>query len=388
MPRPDAAFLSLVACADDYLLEEALSEVVTSLCATLAVGAPETLPDDVTPEQLTLELCSPSLFSPHRVLLVRDASTWVEAKASERKHGKVDLEPLLEVLEPGLPEGLALVLAARCDGPPRGRLTEMVEQRGGLRWVPLPPAPKPWEEVSLSDEQRQVLLAVRRRAAPAARFTREAEDLLLERLGFAPRLLAQETAKLAVSAGEGEVDEELVRRLTFPAERSLEVVRDAILKRRGRALFDLLQAAVDGVPILDWRGERLDPDRLGSVVLAQVATLLGQMLYLRLLAADLEDEMRPQQTSAASWFPRRFKSRLAPQLLERITADDSSLLTRSGKPPSPWTLGQLFAAAGRYRSEELVAALADASDVEASQRGNLGLEALSSWLSRTLVRAA
>ncbi len=54
------------------------------------------------------------------------------------------------------------------------------------------------------------------KAAGSTRFTPAAERLLMERLGFAPRLLAQEVRKLAAASAGGEVDENLVRRSVFP----------------------------------------------------------------------------------------------------------------------------------------------------------------------------
>jgi hypothetical protein len=217
------------------------------------------------------------------------------------------------------------------------------------------------------------------------RFTTDAERLLLERLGFHPRLLVQEARKLATAAGEGgEVDEALVRELSFPRDRSLEVVRDALLERDARSLLDLIGAAAGGVPVRDWQGRRLDSRGLPPVMFGQVYNLLQQLLYLRRTAAAIgvEDELDPSRTSEDRWYNRHFKRRLAPELLDRLHEQSPTPLDRNGKPPKPWSLGELFAGAGRYREDELVAALAAGGEVEADLRGQLALEALSAWLSR------
>jgi len=382
--------LHLLASSDDYLLEQKLNETVERLCEHLQVEAPEVLADDVLPEGVAVAVCSPSLFSPRQVLVVADARAWVETSAppgGTGKVGAVDAEPLARALDDGLPDGVALVVAVWCGGQPKGRLVDAVKKAGVVSWIPVPPPPKPWEDVVVSEEQATVLRGVLRRAAGDARFNRAAERLLLERLGFAPRLLAQEVEKLATAAGAaGEVDEELVRRLTFPRERSLEAVRDAILKRDGAGLYELLAAAAAGRPLRGWRGERVDGEALPQILLGSVASLLQQLLYLRRLAAelDIEAEMEPRKTAAGGWYSRSFKGGLAKQVLRHLKNDPASPLLRRGKPPTEWTLGQLFSGAGRYRDRELVASLVGVGSTEVAVRGSLALEAVSGWLARLL----
>ena len=64
--------------------------------------------------------------------------------------------------------------------------------------------------MALSDEQCEVLRGVLAREAGEVRFTPAAERLLFDRLGFAPRLLAQEGRKLAAASAAETVDEDLV----------------------------------------------------------------------------------------------------------------------------------------------------------------------------------
>jgi DNA polymerase III delta subunit len=381
--------LVLTSCSDDYLLEESLNEVVAEACAGFGGIEPEHFAEDVTAERIAIDVQTPSLFSPQRVLVVADARAWVEAPAPPGASAarSDDVTPLVEALSKGVPDDTALILGAWCGSRPKGKLVEAVKKHGKLTWISLPPAPKPWEDVALSDEQRQVLRGVVKRAAPGVRLSVDAANLLLERLGFAPRLLAQEVQKLATAAGGGQrIEVELVRQLTFPRERSLEVVRDAVLERDGAALLDLISAAAADIPLRDWRGQRLDPSSLAIVLLSQVANLLQQMLYLRRVAAAarIGAEMAPRKTSARGWYGRAFKGKIGAKLLRIIEEDDASPLSRSGKPPSEWTVGQLFAGAGHYRDDELIGALAEAGEVEAGTRSSMALEMISVWLSRLI----
>jgi hypothetical protein len=376
--------LTLIACSDDFLLEDSLKRAVAEACAALDNVEPELLADDVTPETVAVELCSPSLFSPTRVLVLQDVRPWLDA-ASPPEAPKVEasgeVDALVVAISEGVPEGVALVMGAWCRSKPKGALVDAVTAAGRCEWIPLPEPPKPWEDVTLSDKQRGILRQLLRATAGEIRFAPAAERLLMERLGFAPRLLVAEATKLASAAGEeGEVDEQLVRQLTFPRERSLEVVREAVLRRDTRALLDLLAAAAAGIPVCDWQGKRLDSAGLAAVLFAQVFNLLQQLLYLRQVAAaaGIGDEMDPARCSERGWYQRRFKARLASVLTQQL--DGASPLSRRGKPPTPWTLGQLFAGAGHYSDDGLLAALAAGGGIEASLRGQLALENLSAWI--------
>jgi len=386
-----SSLLALVACSDDYLLEEGMREAVAAACAALEVEGAELLGDDATPDRVALEVQSPSLFSPRRVLVVADVSPWLKAAKPAADGAEAEAvdptTPLVKALdrEDRELEGVALILGACCAGKPTGSLVEVIERRGRVSWISLPAPPKPWEDVDLSREQREVLTRVLERAAPGVRFSRDAADLLLERLGFAPRQLAQEATKLAVAAGDArEIDEELVRSLVFPRERSIEAARDAVQQRRGGPLFDLVAAAGHGIPVNGWHGERLDPEKLASTLVGQVASLLQELLYLRCIAPDMARQMEPAATSAPRWYQRTFKDGLAPELVRRIEDDPAAPVPRGGKARTPWSLSHVFAAAGRYRSSELVQVLAEAATVEAETRGAFGLAAVTRWLTPLL----
>jgi len=385
------ATLALVASSDDFLLERGLGRAVASATEAFGGVEPEVLAEEVTPEMVAVELSSPSLFAPARVLVLRDVRPWLGGAAppgAPAREANDDLEPLLAALGDGLGDGVALVMGAWCQRRPGGPLVEAVARLGSFTWIPLPEPPKPWEEVLLSAEQRRLLGALLREAAPGVDFAPAAEDLLLERLGFAPRLLVSEAVKLAAAGAGAVVDEELVRRLTFPRERSLEVVRDAVLARDLHTLLDLLRAAEAGVGVRDWQGRRLESAGLAAVLFSQVSNLLQQMLALRRIAAaaGITRELDPGRTGARGWYKGCFTPRIAPVVLEEVAKDEGSPLVRRGKPPTAWTLSRLFAGAARWQDDELVEALADGGDVEAGLRGALPLAVLSCWLVRHVVR--
>jgi DNA polymerase III delta subunit len=385
----------LIASPDDYLLEIAIAEVVGELRAGLDGVEPELFGPETAPEDLALELCSPSLFTPQRLLVAPEVASWVDVPAQRRpgqlaaEPARIDAAPLARVLADGLPEGVALVLGACCHSRPKGALVGAVESVGELAWRPLPEPPKPWEDVAFSAEQERLLGEVLERAAGPARLTPTARRLLCERLGFAPRALAQEARKLAAASAGGVIDEELVLALSFPRERSLEVVWEAILERRAAPLLDLLAAAEGNWAVRDRRGQAVRREGVPAAVVGQAAAALQQLLYLRRLAdrSGLASEMAPARTGADYWYPRSFSKGIGPQLASLLEAEAPSPLVRAGaKPPTMFRLAGLFKGAGRYSDDELVRALAEVGEVEASLRGGLGAEALTVWLAGFIAR--
>jgi hypothetical protein len=388
------AHVNLLASPDDYLLETRVREALASASSKLGGVEPEILREETTPEELAVELCSPSLFAPQRVIFAPDIRDWLDIPARRGRGGRdkeseaeVDADPVVRVLNEGLSEGIALVMAAVCREKPKGPLAKAVEEVGTLKWISLPPQPKPWEDVSLSGEQREVLRDVLAREVGEVRFTPEAERLLFDRLGFAPRLLAQEGRKLASASASGTVDEDLVRALSFPKERSLDVVWDALLERKATPVLDIITAAASGLPVRDRHGKIMTSDGVPIVLLGQGSLVFQRLLYLRLLAAEngLVEEMAPERTSDRYWYPRQFKNGIGSKLVELLEADAPSPLIRSGtKPPSLFVLGGLFRGAGHYRTSELERALAELGSVETALRGDLAVEALSVWFTGIL----
>ncbi|MCG6947805.1 MAG: hypothetical protein LJE93_02670 [Acidobacteria bacterium] len=388
-----SAPVSLVVSSDDFLLEQSLAETLKSMCADFGGVDPDMQPETISPEDLAVELCSPSLFAQQRVLVVPDVRSWLDIPARRpplaRKAVKatVDPMPVVRVLNDGLPEGVGLVMGAWCHGRPKCALVDAVGEIGEVQWRPAPEPPKPWEDTILSREQETMLRKLVTAHAGDVRFSPEALRLLLDRLGFAPRALVQECRKLVAANVDGVVDEDLVRALSFPRERSLDVVRDGVLARQSAPVLDIMAAAEAGIQIRDRQGKPVAPKGVPAVLFSQISALLQNLLYLRRLAADngLLDEMAPDRTREHTWYPRRFKSGLGPTIIELAKTDaPSPLWGATGKGPSPFTLGALFRGAGRYSDDELVQALADAGAVELALRGDMPGETLSVWLTSFL----
>jgi len=383
----------LVASSDDYLLEEALAETVRAVCAEFGDIDPETIPEALTPEDLSVELCSPSLFAPQRVLVVPEIRTWIDIPARRPPDARpaekaaVDPAPVLQVLDDGIADGIALVMGACCHSKPKGALVDAVDAAGGFRWQPVPEPPKPWEDALLSREQEAMLRALLSKVAGDVRFTPGAARLLLDRLGFSPRLLVQEGRKLTAANVDGSVDEELVLALSFPKERSLDVVWDAVFERKAAPVLDIMAATEAGIQVRDRQGRPVSAKGAPFILFSQVASILQNILYLRRLAAahGLVGEMSTDKTRDEFWYPRRFKNGLGPKLVELVKADAPSPIQRpGGRAPTLFALGRLFKGAGRYTDEALVQALAGAGAVETALRGDMAAEALSVWITSVL----
>lgn len=380
--------LALIASSDDFLLGEGVERALQAARSRFPGTEPEVLDgDDVTPESVAVEVHSPTLFDPQRILVVPDVRGWVDTTAPRGAPpaASADAAPLAKALADGVPEGTALVLGAWCGREPKGPLVEVVRQHGELSWIPVPPPPKPWEDAELSAEQLAVLRSLLARAATTVEIGADAEQLLLERLGFAPRLLVQEVRKLAAAAGPGgRVDVELVRRLVLPKERSTEVVEEALGRRDPGPVIDLLAAADQGVNVRDWSGRQIDPGGVPFAVFNQASRLFERLLYLRRLVADSgwSDQLDPRLTSDRWWYQRRFKPGLAGELEASLREDAPSPILGRGRPPSQWKLGQMFVAASRWGDDVLIRAVGEAGGVEADLRSELRSEAVAAWILR------
>ncbi|MCD4750097.1 MAG: hypothetical protein K8R59_12055 [Thermoanaerobaculales bacterium] len=383
--------LVLISAGDDFLLEEALNDAVAQACAEMGEAHVERLSPEISPEDLAVEICSPSLFNPIRVLVAPDVRGWVKAPAprdATTTSMEEDVSPLVRALEDGVPNGVALIMGAWCGGQPKGPLVEAVQAAGAFSWIAAPEPPKPWEDVAVSEAQRNVLRRVMSKAAPQARFASSAERLLLERLGFAPRRLAQESAKLAAAAGENKtIGEELVRRLVLPREGSLEVLQDALLERDPKAVAAFLDEARRGTPVRDWAGKRMGDNDLPLRVFNLAADTMIRMLYLRAIVriVGAEADLDPQRCDARGWYSRSFKPSLGPKMQKHIEADSGSPFVGRSKVPKPWALHRLFRGAARYTDDDLVRALIEAGKIERYlRRSNDTMAALSGWLLGTL----
>ena len=325
--------------------------------------------------------------------MVPEIRAWIDIPARRppdprpTEKAVVDAAPVVQVLGEGIAEGIALIMGACCHSKPKGALVDVVDEAGGFRWQPVPEPPKPWEDAVLSKEQEALLRKLLLKVAGDVRFTPEAARLLLERLGFAPRSLIQEGRKLAAANVDGLVDEDLVLALSFPKERSLDVVWDAVFERRASPILDIMSATEAGIQVRDRQGRPVTAKGAPHVLFSQVGSILQNLLYLRRLAAEhgLLGEMSTDKTRDDFWYPRRFKNGLGPKIVALVKADAPSPIQRAGgKAPTLFALGRLFKGAGHYSDEDLVQALAGLGAVETALRGDMAAEALSVWIASVL----
>jgi len=389
---PEAnARLVLVGSSDEYLAMEALEEQIRATRTLMGDATVVDLGAEMSPEGVADEVISGSLFEPRRILVVRDVGPWLQAPApvgSTRDAPAPDPTPLVSSLGQGLPDDVALIMGAWCGAKPRGPLVDLVSTAGRFQWIPLPARPKPWEDAAVSGEEAAALRRILAKAVPELRLSREAEEMLFARLGFAPRQLIAEGTKLAAAAGAGvTVDEELVRELCFPRERSLDAVRSAILERDPRPLADLIEAMEGGIPVRDWQGKPINASAASFMIVGQVLGVVTDLLVLRriLTAAGKGQELDRNRVNDRSWYSRRFKKELGPWLLEHLDAESWGFRR---KRPGLWSLSSLVRGASLYRDEELIAALADSGALEESLRSGMAVEALSAWLLALVSRPA
>lgn len=383
----------LLASPDDYLLELEVAAAVANARRAFEGVEPEVFGPETTPQELAVEICSPSLFAPQRILVVPDISSWVNPATTGRSTkgadaDPVDAGPVVQALGEGVADDVALILGACSSSKPKGPLVDAVSATGQVAWIPTPQAPKPWEDLVMSKDQERVLTGLLDRTADGVVFTPAARDLLVERLGFAPRALVQEARKLAVASTDGTVDVDLVRSLSFPSERSLEAASEAVLGRTVAPVLDLLLAAQGNALVRDFHGQAMDVKAVPNIVFRLFVNSVLQMLYLRRAAAraGFADELDPGRTSDPKWYPIRFSKGIGPSLLSYLEQDSPSPVLRGGgKGPSVFRLGVLFRGASRYTEQELVNALASAGGIEAALRGEMAVESLTAWITGLVV---
>lgn len=376
--------LALIASSDDFLLEQAVERTISDWARERPDAQVEKLPDDISPSRVAVEISSPSLFAPWRILAVDDVRTWLKAAAppdAPPAGSAVDPKALVTALEGGLPDGVSLVLGAWCAGKPKGPLVEAVSAHGKMRWIAPPPPPKPWEDADLSAEQTACLRDVVQSAAPELVLAPAAERLLFHRLGFAPRRLVQEAAKLAAATPRGsKVDEVTVERLILPRDGSIVQLQDALVGRDLAATSRLLAEVARGVPLRGWDGSRIPDAILPTRIFGIAFDLFARLLYTRCAVRRLigPAELDPHRTAAGTWYPKTFKPRLEPVLAPAIAGDAGHPF--GAKPPSAFVLGKMVRGASLYREAELTAALAGAALVERRLRRQRPFDALTPWL--------
>jgi hypothetical protein len=338
----------LLASPDDYLLEIEREDVVADWRSANQEGEVVSIDTAPQPAALLRRLIDRSLFAPTRLLVVRDAAPYLNPATQSGEEGK----PLLAGLQAMGFEGVALVLAALVPEEPAGPLVELIGRRGEVRFLPRPAAPKPWEEVRVSQAERRVLERVLQRVAPPVAERPEVVDALCEVYGFHARELAQAARRLLLG---GEISADVVRAQAGAGECSLRTLEGALMQRDRRGATHLLGSLAAGAALVDWRGEAVAPEGWGPVVAGSLSRLLRQALAVRAHArrAGLAKELEPRRCAASDWYWRSFKPRIHARLKQNIDDTPDSPLARL----SVWQLHRLFRLAAAYGDDELLAAV-------------------------------
>lgn len=303
--------------------------------------------DNATLEVLAGELAAPSLFVTARLVVVRDASNWVVGQPSNSR-----AEALLSCLRSCWDRGTSLLLCATCASEPVGKLADFVRAQGTFTWLPLPPPPKPWEDVRVSAAQRQTLEMLLRKTVPEILAHPAVVTVLVDHLGFKPRQLVQAAERLLLA---GSLDPDQVRTELGPGEHSLDQAERALVERDPARLARWLAGLAAGGELVNWRGERIVASGVAAVVSQWLQRLLRKAVVMRELArrAGLAGELDRQKCNAPRWYPTTFQKRINPLLEREIVAAGGGEL----KEESAWQRQRVFRVAAAYADEELRQAL-------------------------------
>lgn len=337
----------LLASPDDYLVELERRDIEATWGAAYPEGESRSYSATPPAAELSREIATRSLFAANRLLVVA-ASDYFTRGAENR----ADVKHLAAALAT-LGGGDTVLLVVVAPAEPEGPLAEAVKARGEVRWLPLPVAPKPWEKVRVTPDQRLALEGILRRVTPAILAHPEAVDALIEACGFRPRELAQLGERALVT---GTTSAQGVRALLGVGECSLTELEDGLMLRDRKRLARLLAVVAAGGELRSYRGEAVAGDRAVATLANALARTLRQALAMRSHAerCGLARELDPARCSRPGWYNSTFKPRLHPQLAESIRASSDTLLAGL----NPWPLHHVFRLAAAYRSDELLDALA------------------------------
>jgi len=348
-PRGERSPLTLLASPDEYLLELARADAVAAWSAANPDGEVVPLDPAPAPARLVQELVNRSLFAPTRLVVVPAAELYLSTKEAERAAG----EQLAAALAPLPLAETGLLLAAVSNQEPGGPVAEVVASRGEVRFLPVPAAPKPWEEgTRVTPAQRAVLRDVIGRVAPAVAARDDTVAALCEAYGFQARELAQAAERLALA---GDLTPEAVRAQAGAGECTTADLEKALRERDRAAVAHFLGVLGAGGVLVGWRGDAIDEGGVGPVLTGALNRLLRNALAVRQHArrCGLAEELDPRTCGADYWYPRVYKPRLHERLAAEIAATPDSPVAGA----SQWQLHRIFRLAACYADDELIAAL-------------------------------
>jgi hypothetical protein len=340
--------LILLASPDEYLLELERADALAAWVAANPDGEVVSLDPAPTPARLLQELVNRSLFATVRLVVVPTAAPYLTTKEADRAPGEL----LAGALEPLSLTETTLLLTAVVPQEPKGALAALVANRGGMRFLPVPPAPKPWEEMRVTPAQRAVLRGVIGRVAPAVAQSDDAVTALCDAYGFHVRELAQAAERLALS---GDISPEAVRVQAGAGEVTTADLEKALRERDRAAVARFLGVLSAGGVLVGWRGDTVDEGGIGPVLTGTLNRLLRHALAVRQHArrCGLDRELDPVKCGADFWYPRVYKPNLHEKLAAEIAGAPDSPLAGA----SQWQLHRTFRLAACYSDRELIAAL-------------------------------
>ncbi|KDA55037.1 hypothetical protein EG19_04370 [Thermoanaerobaculum aquaticum] len=320
---------------------------------------------------LCQELQTPSLFAGERLFLIPHAEAYFALPPKA-------VEGLLATLKTS-PAGVLWVgLFAELPEAPSGPLAEGLASLGEVEHLSLPPAPKPWEEVRLSQEQKALLRELLAEEAPELLAHQDVLDVLFETHGFSPRQLVQAAKDLLASQ---ELSPEAARRSagrqTLTASELEKALQDG---KWPQVAYHLAQLA-EGAVLSTFRGTETSGRKAADLVAGLLTRACLSALTVRVLAeeAGLARELDPARVSQASWYPREFKPRIYPKFLAK--AQEMPELGLADR--SPWSLQASFRLAARFSSKKLATVVADLL-----RFGALRAEGLEPWAPVVLAYAS
>jgi DNA polymerase III delta subunit len=418
----------LVSGQIDFFVEEAAEKVAE---AFVAEGAERLrFDDEASPEAVTDALLNRSLFSPRRVVQLDatpilgteapgelfDAAleSWRDGAPSARRDAFRRARSLLAALRlEGVtdPAATATAVARKLKkSDPDETFAELLRQlpegkavtslivpalqtilgRGNDGVIALLTAVKPPKGAALLDEfQRKGLVfefAVDKKEIPAAlrryararaeerevAFDADAIESLIKQTGGRSEIFAAELAKLLAWAGKGG----RIRAADVPgliedvSSENLYTFYDVLARRDAGAALSQLERILSGHPVV--MGEKeIDTEEYWPIRF--LSLLAGEVRRMLLMRERLDD---PAAGYAAGITYEAFKARVLPRLLEMDRAPGRSI--SAGKPFAVYKLAER---AARYRTEELVRALARAADVDVQLKNSIPpLAALSAYV--------
>lgn len=352
----------MLVCSDDYLLELEREDFQARWLAANSDG--EVVGVEADPVRLLNEVLSPSLFAPKRLLVVRDTNGLLGSSRGEASDGPASGRPSRgpgrsreEELAAGLGQaprhGVTVLFTLQSGTVPKGPFGDLVQEQGEIRSLPLPPPPKPWEQVTVTPAQRRVLAGLIRRVAPSLADLDDTVDALCECYGFRPRELVQAAQRLCLA---GALTPEAVRVQAGAGEVAFSELEDALISRSASAAARFVAVLGSGGSLRLFGDRLVDRGGVGPVVAGGVARLLRQALAVRRHARQggMAGELDPARCSRQRWYGERFKNGLYPRLQEEAGKVPASPLSAV---KSPWVAHRLFRIAAAYDDRELLRAL-------------------------------